>query len=165
MKENSERFSSPETTVIAIPSRILEQKPSRQMPKGIHDPDTPLVFIDRYSPDHATNQDNKLDNPDDYVFMVHYYQPDHPLLYLQVNITNGPTGEEDAVRRGGDQAGVPIGGDVTLQDVQVYSLAEIFVNTKGGALGQDQHGAEKRAQQTTSECHFHLRAVEIIDRG
>ena len=120
MKENSERFSSPETTVIAIPSRILEQKPSRQMPKGIHDPDTPLVFIDRYSPDHATNHDNKLDNPDDYVFMVHYYQPDHPLLYLQVNITNGPTVEEDAVRRGGDQAGVPIGGDVTLQDVQVY---------------------------------------------
>ena len=122
MKENSERFSSPETTVIAIPSRILEQKPSRQMPKGIHDPDTPLVFIDRYSPDHATNHDNKLDNPDDYVFMVHYYQPDHPLLYLQVNITNGPTVEEDAVRRGGDQAGVPIGGDVTLQDVQVYFL-------------------------------------------
>ena len=129
MKENSERFSSPETTVIAIPSRILEQKPSRQMPKGIHDPDTPLVFIDRYSPDHATNHDNKLENPDDYVFMVHYYQPDHPLLYLQVNITNGPTGEEDAVRRGGDQAGVPIGGDVTLQDVQVYSLAEFFVTT------------------------------------
>ena len=59
MKESSERFSSPETTVMAIPSRILEQKPSRQMPKGIHNPETPLVYIDRYSPDHATNHDKQ----------------------------------------------------------------------------------------------------------
>ena len=106
LKENSERFSSPETTVIAIPSRILDQKPSRQMPKGIHNPDTPLVYIDRYSPDHATNHENKLAGPDDYVFMVHYYQPDHPLLYLQVNITNGPI-EEDAVQRGDVGVTVP----------------------------------------------------------
>ena len=81
------------------------------MPKGIHNPDTPLVYIDRYSPEHATNHDNKLTNPDDYVFMVHYYQPDHPLLYLQVNITNGPI-EEDAVQRG------DVG--VTVPDMPVY---------------------------------------------
>ena len=133
--------------MIAIPSRILEQKPSRQMPKGIHDPDTPLVFIDRYSPDHATNHDNKLDNPDDYVFMVHYYQPDHPLLYLQVNITNGPTVEEDAVRRGGDQAGVPIGGDVTLQDVQVY------LNFFGRNLCHHHYRPGLRSSSATSHLH------------
>ena len=107
VKPSSQRFSQPESTVIAIPSRILEQKPSRQMPKGIHDETTPLVYIDRYSPDHASN---KAD-PDDYVFMVHYYQPDHPLLYLQVNITNGPAVDEVAR---GDQGGV------LVPDLPVY---------------------------------------------
>ena len=104
------RFPTPDTAVIALPARVIDQKPARQMPAGIANPDLPLSYIMRYAPDHATSQ---VDSPEEYVFMVQYYQPNHPLLYLKVNVTNGPA--EDAPSRG-DQGT----GDVVVPDFPVY---------------------------------------------
>ena len=51
--------------------------------------------------------------------MVHYYQPNHPLLYLQVNITNGPV-EQDAVAERGDQGVAAPIPNLLVPDLPVY---------------------------------------------
>jgi laminin alpha 3/5 len=97
------RFPIPDTSVIAIPSQILTKQPARKLPTGIHNTQTPLIYVTRspslanppltldprYNPDHAESP-GPVAAPDDYVFMVHYYQPDHPLLHLKVNISDLP---------------------------------------------------------------------------
>ena len=87
----------PDDSVIGIPQQILDDYPARNLPRGISDQGKKLVFINSDNP--VVDVPGRVDHEGLYVIIAEYYQPDHPLVTLAVNVTNGVSAD----RAGGDQ--------------------------------------------------------------
>ena len=91
--------------VMSVPQQVLDGYPARNMPPGIDDQGKQLVYINNMNPEVDFN--NVVPEEGLYVIIAEYYQPDHPLVTLRVNVTNGPAAD----RPGGDQvsaAAIPV---------------------------------------------------------
>ena len=95
--------STPDDSVISVPTQILSGYPALNMPRGIDDQGKQLVFINSINPE--VDVTGTVPREDVYVIIAEYYQPNHPLVTLRVNVTDGP-GSAD--RPGGDQVSATI---------------------------------------------------------
>ena len=87
----------PDDSSIGAPQQVLDGYPSRNLPRGIGDQGKQLVFINKLNPE--VDVSGVVPHEGLYVIIAEYYQPDHPLVTLGVNVTNGASAD----REGGDQ--------------------------------------------------------------
>ena len=76
------------TPVLGLPNKFLTDILSRNFPRGIGDQGKQLVFINKLNPD-VDVSGMELFPMKDSVIKAEYYQPDHFLVTLGVNVTNG----------------------------------------------------------------------------
>ena len=96
---------STDDAVMSVPQQVLDGYPARNLPRGIDDEGKQLVYINNMNPEVDFN--NVVPREGVYVIIAEYYQPDHPLVTLRVNVTNGAAAD----RPGGDQvsaAAIPV---------------------------------------------------------
>ena len=78
----------PDDSSIGAPQQVLDGYPSRNLPRGIGDQGKQLFFINKLNPD-VDVSGMELFPMKDSVIKAEYYQPDHFLVTLGVNVTNG----------------------------------------------------------------------------
>ncbi|GBO36779.1 Laminin subunit alpha, partial [Araneus ventricosus] len=83
----SEYLPVPESTKIEFESGYNEYKKATVLPDGVTDRD--IVLINLKELDNAIDLQGSVSTPGLYVFVVHYYQPDHPTFEAQVIIQDG----------------------------------------------------------------------------
>lgn len=76
------------TPVLGLPNKFLTDILSRNFPRGIGDQGKQLFFINKLNPD-VDVSGMELFPMKDSVIKAEYYQPDHFLVTLGVNVTNG----------------------------------------------------------------------------
>ncbi len=79
-------LAAPDSTRVEFESGSIQQ-PASNLPEEIYDENAGLVYLDKEEP--MVEVAGKVPHPGYYVFIVHYYQPNHPQFNIDVLLQNG----------------------------------------------------------------------------